>query len=222
LELYLRAIAKQFAFTWIQFKRAELVPDWFWRGIAHNPRRKAEAGANLITINRPRLKLREPRNSLSDGQFVVNASLKSSFIDSVSSLLHIRDDAGEAPASWGSREKQAVLRRNSTAGPHMAVFFTLTVTAICGTPAGSKGDLSQPIRELAFGGGFRFDGLYGPKVATTTLASLNLTSDPSGIPHFDEAISSKRFEAVAWGRGRLLPSWPGAFSAIAESTDTER
>jgi hypothetical protein len=84
----------------------------------------------------------------------------------------------------------------------MAVFFTLTVTAICATPAGSKGDLSQPIRELALGGGFRFDGPSGPKVATTTVASLNLTSDPSGSPHFDEAMFIK---AVRSGRVGARP-----------------
>jgi hypothetical protein len=53
----------------------------------------------------------------------------------------------------------------------------------CHTPHDENGDL---ISDLEFAGGQVFTGPYGLNGATVQVASLNLTSDPSGIPYFDE------------------------------------
>ena len=69
----------------------------------------------------------------------------------------------------------------------------------CHTPHDEDGEL---ISGLEFSGGQVFTGPFGPDGRTVQVASLNLTSDPSGIPYFDE----RRFiEVIRSGRVSARP-----------------
>jgi hypothetical protein len=64
-----------------------------------------------------------------------------------------------------------------------------------------------------------FAGPHGPKGATTTVASLNLTPEPSGIPHFDEVMFIKAVRSGRVGARPLATVMRWSVSAITESTD---
>jgi hypothetical protein len=85
-------------------------------------------------------------------------------------------------------------------GEHLA---TLASCADCHTPQDQMG---QYIQNLRFAGGFVFDGLSEKK----KVASANITSDPTGIPYYDETtfintirngqIGARKIDAVMpWG-----------------------
>jgi len=59
---------------------------------------------------------------------------------------------------------------------------TVTGCQDCHTPADDKG---QPLPGMEFGGGAPFDDLANPG---KQIFSINITQDPSGIPHYDEAM----------------------------------
>ena len=83
-------------------------------------------------------------------------------------------------------------------GTHIA---RLAHCAACHTPRDSRG---QPMENLAFAGGSTFQAIAGGK----PINSLNLTSDPSGIPYYDEAVFIKTIRTGQIGARHLNPIMP--------------
>jgi Cytochrome c len=69
----------------------------------------------------------------------------------------------------------------------------------CHTPVGKD---HNPISGMEFGGGSVFEGPWG------TVASANLTPDPSGIPYFDQALFIRTIHTGYVGSRPLKPIMP--------------
>jgi mono/diheme cytochrome c family protein len=82
-------------------------------------------------------------------------------------------------------------------GKHLV---TLASCADCHTPQDSHG---QAMENLPFAGGFLFDGIGGKKVA-----AANITSDPTGIPYYDEATFIKTIRTGQIGARKIDPVMP--------------
>jgi mono/diheme cytochrome c family protein len=76
----------------------------------------------------------------------------------------------------------------------------LASCADCHTPQDSNG---QYMQNLAFAGGFPFDGFQGKKIA-----ALNITPDPSGIPYYDESIFLRTMRTGQIGARLIDPAMP--------------
>lgn len=72
----------------------------------------------------------------------------------------------------------------------------------CHTPADDKG---QPLPGMDFGGGFM---LHDPADHLKPVFSLNITQDPSGIAHYDEALFMDVLRASEAVRGLVNPIMP--------------
>lgn len=72
----------------------------------------------------------------------------------------------------------------------------------CHTPVTPQG---EPIMELAFSGGRKLEGPWG------VVASANITSDPSGIPHYDEAHFIETLRTCRYGARDLNHLMPCTF-----------
>jgi len=77
-----------------------------------------------------------------------------------------------------------------------AYMTSLALCADCHTPLDERG---QPIQALAFSGGRVLVGPWG------TVASANITPDPSGIAHYDEALFLKTMHTGNPGGRQLNP-----------------
>jgi len=93
-------------------------------------------------------------------------------------------------------------------GEHLV---TLASCANCHTPQDSQG---QPLRDLAFAGGFILESPSGKK-----LASLNLTPDASGIPYYDEAIFMKTIRTGQIGARKIDSEMPWSIYANMNDDD---
>jgi mono/diheme cytochrome c family protein len=82
----------------------------------------------------------------------------------------------------------------------------------CHTPADEKGNA---MTDMMFGGGFRFTGPWGD------IVSPNITSDPSGISHYDRAMFIKTIRTghASGGVRDLNPLMP--FSYFRNMTDED-
>jgi len=83
-----------------------------------------------------------------------------------------------------------------------AYLVNLAQCAGCHSPSKDE----EPIPGLEFSGGNVFTSFSGRALASgnLTIASANLTSDPSGIPYYDEALFIKTMRAGAVGGVREL------------------
>lgn len=72
----------------------------------------------------------------------------------------------------------------------------------CHTPSDDKG---QPLPGLDFGGGFL---LHDPADHMKPIFTLNITHDPSGIAHYDEALFVQTFKTGLIGSHRINPIMP--------------
>ena len=77
-----------------------------------------------------------------------------------------------------------------------AYMTSLALCADCHTPIDESG---QPIQPLAFAGGRVLVGPWG------TVASANITPDPSGIAHYDETLFLKTMHTGNPGGRQLNP-----------------
>lgn len=82
----------------------------------------------------------------------------------------------------------------------------------CHTPADSQG---KPLAGLEFGGGFQ---LYDPAMKTHVF-SKNITSDPSGIAHYDEAMFKQTLRSGRTAGGLLNHVMP--FENLKNLTDDD-
>jgi hypothetical protein len=82
-------------------------------------------------------------------------------------------------------------------GKHLV---TIASCADCHTPQDSQG---QAIDNLAFSGGFLFDGNSGKKIA-----AANITPDPTGIPYYDEATFIRTIRTGQIGARKIDPTMP--------------
>jgi mono/diheme cytochrome c family protein len=82
-------------------------------------------------------------------------------------------------------------------GKHLV---TLASCSDCHTPQDANG---QYMVNLRFAGGFPFDGVRGKKVSAS-----NITSDPSGIPYYDEANFIKLIRTGQIGARSVDPVMP--------------
>ncbi len=99
-----------------------------------------------------------------------------------------------------------------------AYLVNLAQCAGCHSP--SKGE--ERIPGLEFSGGNVFTAFSGRAVASgnLTIASANLTSDPSGIPYYDEALFIKTMRAGAVGGVRELDTvMPWSFFRLMTDAD---
>jgi len=90
----------------------------------------------------------------------------------------------------------------STAAASGEHLVRLASCSDCHTP---QDDTGQYMQNLAFAGGNIFDG-----VRTKRVAALNITSDPSGIPYYDEAIFLKTIRTGQIGARQIDPVMPWA------------